>query len=190
VTTAALILASWAAFGAAALVAFVHFLPITTNTLLVHGANGFNKLQTVYGLVRSLGYGNGAGWAAQTVVILVPAGLLLWLWRREVPFALKAAALAVATLLVTPHLYAYDFAVLAVSFAFLYRHHPFDLLDMAGIALANLCIGLFLFFPSPIGLASVAIAGALIARRVVHAMQHSTPCEFAGEYLLLQHPLT
>ncbi len=175
IATAVLMAASWAAFGGETLGAFFHFLPITSNALLVHGANGFNKLETVYGLVRWLGYGNGAGWAAQAIVILALAAILIWLWRRDVPFALKAAALATATLLATPHLYVYDFAVLAVAFAFLYRQHAFDRVEMAGIALANLCIGAFLFFPTPIGLLALASAVALIARRVAQVTLQITP---------------
>ncbi|HWY15384.1 MAG TPA: glycosyltransferase family 87 protein [Rhizomicrobium sp.] len=185
VATAAGILLCWAAFGAGTLYAFVHFLPITSNDLLVHGQNGFNNLQTVYGLVRWSGFGNLAGWVAQGAVICATATALLWLWRRPVPFALKAAAFATATLLATPHLYIYDFAILIVSFAFLYHQRAFDMLEVAAIAVANFLIGAFLFFPTPIGLVAVAIAVAMIARRVIqeegapravtHFAQFSTP---------------
>ncbi len=167
IATAAGTIASWAAFGGGTLVAFLHFLPITSNALLVHGANGFGKLQTVYGLMRWLGFGNLAGWVAQGMLIAVIAATLVWLWQRKLPFALKAAAFAAATLLATPHLYAYDFAVMIVSFAFLYRQRAFDTLEMAGVAVANLFVGAFLFFPTPIGLVALAITVALIARRVL-----------------------
>lgn len=167
IATAAGGLLCWAAFGADTWRAFLHFLPITSNDLLVHGQNGFNNLQTAYGLVRWSGFGNLAGWVAQGAVICAAAAALLWLWRRPIPFALKAAAFATATLLATPHLYIYDFAVLIVSFAFLYRQRAFDMLEVAAIAIANLCIGAFLFFPTPIGLVAVVIAVAMIARRVL-----------------------
>jgi hypothetical protein len=169
VACAAGLLLSCAFFGFDSLRAFLHFLPITSNALLVHGANGFNKLQTVYGMVRWLGLGNGTAWVAQGAVILSTAAAMIWLWKREVPFSLKAAALATATLVATPHLYAYDFAVLMVSFAFLYRHRAFDNLEVSGIVAANVCIGAFLFFPTPIGLIAIAIAIGLIARRVFEA---------------------
>jgi hypothetical protein len=163
------LLASSLLFGFDTLPAFLHFLPITSNALLVHGENGFNKIQTVYGLMRWLGFGNAAGWTAQGVVISATAGALLWLWKRDVPYPLKAAALAAAVLLATPHLYAYDFAVLMVSFAFLYRQRAFDNLEIIGITAANFFIGAFLFFPTPIGLVAIVITAALIARRVLHA---------------------
>jgi hypothetical protein len=166
---AAGLLASSLVFGFNTLPAFLHFLPITSNALLVHGENGFNKIQTVYGLIRWLGFGNGAGWIAQGAVTATAAGALLWLWKRDMPYSLKAAALASAVLLATPHLYAYDFAVLMVSFAFLHRQRAFDNLEVIGITVANFCIGAFLFFPTPIGLVAIAIAVALIARRVLQA---------------------
>jgi arabinofuranan 3-O-arabinosyltransferase len=156
----------WAVFGGDTFKAFLHYLPVTSNSLLVHGANGFNKLETVYGLVRWLGLGNQTAWLAQAIVIVALVAALLWLWRSKVPFTLKAASLATATLLATPHLYMYDFAVLAVSFAFLYRERAFDTVELAGIGFANLCIGAFLFFPTPIGLVGIAITFALIGRRV------------------------
>ena len=166
VACAAGVLASCMIFGFDSLRAFLHFLPITSNALLVHGQNGFNKIQTVYGLMRWLGFGNGAGWIAQATVTAAAAAALLWLWKRDVPFPLKAAALASAILLATPHLYAYDFAVLMVSFAFMYRQRVFDTLEVLGIVAANLCIGAFLFLPTPIGLTAIAIAIGLIVRRV------------------------
>jgi hypothetical protein len=172
---ALVILACWMVFGAGTLHAFLHFLPITSNALLVHGANGFHNLQTVYGLARWAGFGNGAGWVAQGTLIALVAAAIVWLWRREVPFALKAASFAAATLLATPHLYVYDFAVLAVSFAFLYRERPFDALELTGIAAAYLCIGAFLFFPTPIGLIAIVIALALIARRALQLQLQVMP---------------
>lgn len=174
-------LASCLVFGFDSFGAFLHFLPITSNTLLVHGENGFNKIQTVYGLMRWLHFGNGAGWIAQGAVAAAAAGAVLWLWTQNVSYSLKAAGLASAVLLATPHLYAYDFAVLMVSFAFLYRHRAFDNLEVLGVTVANFCIGAFLFFPTPIGLVAIATGVALVARRVLqlHARTNASSVAFA-----------
>ncbi|HEY2445953.1 MAG TPA: glycosyltransferase family 87 protein [Rhizomicrobium sp.] len=189
--TAAGLLACWVVFGGDTLHAFIHFLPITSKDLLVHGQNGFNNLQTVYGLARWLGFDNFLGWIAQGAVIAAVATALAWLWRSEVPFGLKAAAFGAATLLATPHLYAYDFCVLTVSFAFLYRQRAFDAVEIAGIALANLCIGLFLFFPTPIGLAAIGITIAMIARRILQEerqpAEHRTE-DFGAQRMALSTP--
>ncbi len=167
IASIAAMLASAVVFGFEAFRAFLHYLPVTSNEILVHGINGFNKLQTAYGLVRWLGFGNDMAWTAQTGLICILGPALFWLWRRDMPFALKAAALPIATLLVTPHLFMYDFPLVAVSFAFLYRQRAFDSFEFWSIGLANLCMGAFLFLPAPLGLFSLAIAVALIVRRVL-----------------------
>jgi hypothetical protein len=181
VTCIAGMLVSTLVFGAETMRAFLHYLPITSNEILVRGINGFNKLQTAYGLVRWLGFGNDIAWGVQTGLIYIIATAIFWLWRRDVPFALKAAALPVATLLVTPHLFMYDFPLLAVSFAFLYREREFDSLEFWSVGLANLCMGAFLFLPTPIGLIALAIAVGLIVRRVLRTRIVGSP-----DFLALQ----
>src|SRR5215469_16993780 len=64
---------SWIAFGGDTFRAFFHFLPLATNSLLVRGDNGWQNLQTVYGLVRWLGFTDAAGWAAQGIVVALTA---------------------------------------------------------------------------------------------------------------------
>jgi hypothetical protein len=165
--TLATVVASCAAFGVGSITAFLHFLPITSNELLIHGANGFNKLETAYGLMRWLEFANGVAWTVQAAAVAVTVVALIWLWRSDIPYAVKAAAAAVATLVATPHLYAYDFAVLSVAFAFLYRERAFDLIEVTAIAAAFLFIGAFLFFPTPICLLATVITVALVVRRVL-----------------------
>lgn len=166
ITTAVGLLACWTAFGTETMRACLHFLPQASDALLVRGENGFHNFQTVYGVVRWAGFGNDWGCVAQAATTLSAAVALGWLWRRETPFALKAAALAAASLVVSPYLYIYDFTVLTVCFAFLYRHGPFDAVELAGIATANILVGAFLFFPTPIGLLAELIAFGLIVRRL------------------------
>jgi len=54
------------------------------------------------------------------VAIAIAAALVV-LWRSRAPFELKAAAIAVGIVLVTPYVFAYDLVVLAVPVAFLLR---------------------------------------------------------------------
>jgi hypothetical protein len=115
----------------------------------------------------------------QTGLICIAAATLFWLWRRDVPFALKAAALPVATLLVTPHLFMYDFPLVAVSFAFLFRQRAFDGVEFWGIGLANLCMGAFLFLPTPIGLAALLISSVLIVRRALQTRPAGPPAHLS-----------
>ena len=58
-------------------------------------------------------------YAAQGIVTLGIAAALVWLWRSQAAFALKAAALCIATLLATPYSLDYDMMLLAPAIAFL-----------------------------------------------------------------------
>jgi arabinofuranan 3-O-arabinosyltransferase len=179
ITTAVALLACWGAFGTDTMIACLHFMPQASEALMVKGENGFYNFQTIYGLFRWLGAGNAAGTVIQAAVSLSAAVVIGWLWRREIPFSLKAAALAAASLLASPYLYPYDFTVLSVCFAFLYRHRAFDTVEMLGVAAANLLVGAFLFFPSPIALLALLVAFGLIIRRIASAepeyMPHAAP---------------
>jgi hypothetical protein len=162
-------------FGSAALRGFIQSLPAASRYVLVNGTNGWHNIQSIYGLARWLGLNNQYALLAQVCIAAFAVLVLIWLWRQPLPPALKAAALALSSLLASPYLYIYDFVVLSVPLAFLYREHPFDALEIACVALANICVGAFLFFPSPIGLAGAAIVAAMIARRIVRA--HSSETE-------------
>jgi hypothetical protein len=50
------------------------------------------------------------------------AATLAWLWHSDAAFELKAAALALGSLLATPYVLDYDLVVLAVAIAFVARH--------------------------------------------------------------------
>jgi hypothetical protein len=58
-------------------------------------------------------------YAAQGAVTFAIAAALIWLWRSPASFALKAAALCLATILATPYSLDYDLMVLAPAIAFL-----------------------------------------------------------------------
>jgi hypothetical protein len=156
-------------FGVDALSAFLHGLPATTQALLTNGGVGWNKLQSAYGLIRSLGGSNAAGWTAQAIMTSACAVAVAALWRGQAPQPLKAAALAVGAILATPYVFAYDLPVLSVAAAFLYRHRSFDRLEYAALALAALVVIPGLFVALPFGLlASLAVA-AIVGRRVIAA---------------------
>jgi hypothetical protein len=158
-----------AVFGVDTLTAFVRDLPQTTQTLVADGGVGFSKLQSVYGLMRCLGAPNVAAGVAQAMITGVCALAVAWLWRGRAPFALKAAGLAVATVLATPYVFAYDLVLLTVPMAFLWRHRPFDRLDYWVLGLAALAVVPFVFAPAPSGLLASLLVAAAVARRLVAA---------------------
>ena len=165
VTSAILIAMSWFAFGTQTFFAFLHFLPATSQAILTERGEDWNKMQSVYALARTLGAGDAAAWIAQGTTIALCVVLLIRLWRGHAPFELKAAFLAAAAMLTTPYLHMYDFAILAVPFAFLCRARAFDRLEWAGMIAVNCLVVGFAFDPMPIGPAMIAIVLALVLRR-------------------------
>jgi arabinofuranan 3-O-arabinosyltransferase len=167
IATLALLAIAWLAFGTAPFAAFIGYLPGTANAILGHGTAGFEKLQSIYGLMRWLGADGAAAWVAHGMVTIAAAFGALWLWKQPVSYAAKAAAVATAVLIATPYLYLYDFPMLAVPFAFLYRDRAFDRVEIAAIIAANLMMLLFVWTALPIGPLLTLVPAALIVRRVM-----------------------
>jgi len=101
---------------------------------------------------------------------LAVAVWLVWLWRRPVPFELKAAALAAGALLATPYLYMYDLVALAVAVAFLLRFallRGFITSEIVGLAGAGALILVFPYAKTQVGLAAALIVMALLVQRTI-----------------------
>jgi arabinofuranan 3-O-arabinosyltransferase len=156
---------SWMAFGTAGWEAFA---PGLGHALVADGSADWGKMQTMFGLVHALGGGDTLAWSVQITVAIICAGVIAVLWRSDIAYDIKAAALGVATLLATPHLLTYDLAVLAVPLAFLFRFgrtHGFLPYEMAGMALAYLLILSFPFVEAPVCLAAILVVAAIVANR-------------------------
>jgi len=171
VTTVALALISWIAFGTESWEAFFHWMPMFSYASFTEGRATFYKLQSMFGLVRTLGGGEQLAWTLQwmmsgTVLVGVVA-----LWRSRADYALKAAALATGTLLLTPYLFLYDMMVLAVAVGFLLRiglAQGFRRGELASLACAMSLLIAFPLFEIPLGLLATLIVMALVARRVLY----------------------
>ena len=112
---------TWVLFGADVFVAFWHSLPMTQRVIL-EGAPGFHKIQSVYAALRQLGVPGTLANAAQMATTLRVAAALVALWRSAAAFELKAAALLIGCVLATPYVLDYDLMVLAPAIAFLAVH--------------------------------------------------------------------
>jgi len=162
--------ASWLAFGGASWQAFVANIGHTSQAFLSSGWADWSKLQTTFGVVRTLGGSEGLAWTLQVFVALSATVAVAVLWRGRAPPEIKAAALGVGAMLATPYLYIYDLVVLAVPLAFLLRlgrARGFLAHEMAGIGVACLLILIFPFVKAPVGFAAVVLLAALVARRAL-----------------------
>ena len=162
--------ASWLAVGADTWQAFVGNIGHTSQAFLSEGSADWRKLQTIFGLTRSLGGSEPLAWSLQAMVTLAAATAVAALWRSSVQYEVKAAALGTGLMLATPYLYTYDLVALAVPLAFLFRlglTRGFLPQELIGIGLACLLVLIFPFVDAPTGFAALLVVAALIARRAL-----------------------
>jgi alpha-1,2-mannosyltransferase len=121
-TVAALAAIATAALGASVWDAFLASTHFTRIVVLENGETGWQKIQSIFSMVRMWGGPVALAYAVQGSVTLVLAATMAWLWRAPVDFALKAAGLIIAALLATPYSLDYDMTALAPAIAFLAVH--------------------------------------------------------------------
>jgi hypothetical protein len=189
VTVAALALAVTLAFGAEVWTAFLASTQFTRTVVLEQGDTGWHKIQSVFSIVRMWGGGVTLGYAAQLAVTLFVAAALVWLWRGRSSFALKAAALAIGTILATPYSLDYDLMLLAPAIAFLavdglqrgfwpYEKTVLALLWLAPLVTRSVAQATLI----PLAVPLMLIAFALMLRR---AINETTAAQAGG---VLRHP--
>jgi arabinofuranan 3-O-arabinosyltransferase len=128
-------------------------------------ANYVATLQTVFGFLIWAGCGPVIAWIGHLVLAVPTVALVCLVWRRPVPYALKAAALSAGALIVTPYLLAYDLVILTIPVAFLIKE-----IGMTGFlrgerpALLAFWALLFLYM-LPLGSIAVAVLFGLVLRR-------------------------
>jgi hypothetical protein len=168
VTAAVIAALSWLAFGTESWQAFFHWMPRFSQAFFTEGRATFYKMQSVFGLVRWIGGSEPLAWTFQLMMSGTVAVSLVLMWRSQMRYALKAAALATGTLLLTPYLFLYDMMVLAIPTALLIRigiTEGFERYELPALGCAALLILIFPLFDAPLGLGSSLIVAALIARR-------------------------
>jgi arabinofuranan 3-O-arabinosyltransferase len=176
--TGVIIVGSWLVFGGETWAAFFQSLPATSTIVLADGAASFAKLQSAFGLVRMLGGSEPLAWTVQLALAGTLAMFLCWLWRSDMPFDRKAAALAASALLATPYLFIYDLVVLAVPVAFLIRFalmRGFWPSEVAGLIAAGALLLAYIVFTSPVGFVATLIVMTLAGRRIAHERKQRRP---------------
>lgn len=169
VTAVALAAVSWLAFGTESWQAFFHWIPMLSQAFLSEGRAPWWKLQSVLALVRYFGGSEMLAWICQWIVSGTVAIGLVLMWRsRQVRYSLKAAGLAIGTLLITPYLFMYDMMVLAIPVAFLIRlglSGGFLAGELPALACVLSLLAAFTFSGIPTGLGATLIVAALVLRR-------------------------
>lgn len=81
------------------------------------GANLWWGMPTPIAAARLAGVSVTGAYAVQVLIALTMAGAMAYVWRRTTAFALRAAALAIATLVVSPYLRDYELTWLGIAIA-------------------------------------------------------------------------
>ena len=170
VTAVLLAAASWLAFGTESWQAFVHWMPMFNQAFLVEGRAPWGKMQSIFALTRYLGGPESIAWALQWIMSGTVAIMLALIWRSDrVQYPLKAAALAVGALLVTPYLFLYDEMVLAIAIAFLVRlglDEGFERHELPALGLAAVLLIIFPLLGAPTGFGATLVVTALVGARI------------------------
>lgn len=119
VTVALMALAVTAAFGTDVWRAFLASGEFTRKVVLEDGGTGWHKIQSMFSWARMWGAGVPLAYAVQGVATVAVAAALVVIWRGRAPFAVKAAALLIGSILATPYSLDYDLMLMAPAIAFL-----------------------------------------------------------------------
>jgi len=147
-------------------------MTFTQTVVLEQGNTGWEKIQSIFSAVRMWGAGNHAAYAVQATLALTLAASLAWLWQSDAAFELKAAALAIGSLLATPYVLDYDLVVLGIAIAYFarlgltqgFRACEISLLAAAWLA-PLLSRGVAQFTAIPLGLFVLSALYVFILRR-------------------------
>lgn len=102
--------------------AFFDSLPLTEKIVFEAGDTGFEKFQSIFAFVRSLGGPLPLAYGLQVVVTLGALVACIWIWRSDAAHRLKGAALLTAALLSSPYMLDYDLIAFGLAIALLVAH--------------------------------------------------------------------
>jgi len=184
VVTLMLAAVSWLAFGTETWQAFFHWLPMFSQAFLSEGRAYWGKMQSLYATLRLLHVSEQLAWPAQWALDAVVAVGVVRIWRSGAAYWIKAAALATATLLVTPYLFLYDVMVLAIPVALLVRaglSEGFRQHELTALGTAFLLLAAYAAVGLPTGFVATLIVAALVVRRYrIGAPAEVAPLPSAG----------
>jgi len=121
VTTAALMAVSLLVFGVEPFVAFLRNAGMARESV-EQGTALMARMPTVFAAVKLLTGGVALPYAMHTMVAVAALASVIYAWSRSCSFALRAAVLVAASLLVPAYLYDYDLVFLGLVIAWLGVH--------------------------------------------------------------------
>jgi alpha-1,2-mannosyltransferase len=114
-----IMLLSLALFGLEVWSVALQFLLLTSKTLLIRGYLPLGINPTVFAAAELLGLSQKLALGVHWTVAFIVAGVAIWTWYKGAPLRIRASTLIIATLMISPRLFVYDFTLLAIPLAFL-----------------------------------------------------------------------
>ncbi len=115
----AIVAMSLLAFGPVTWLTFFNSLWIPRWIVLDHGEIPYYYQQSVFAVARLWGLPLRSAYVVQAITSLSAAFVLVWLWKGDYSYRLKAAALVLCGLVATPYLFDYDLTLLGVGITWL-----------------------------------------------------------------------
>lgn len=154
-SSAGLMLLGLVLFGTGATAAWLHEAPLLAR-IMDQGLAGWSKLASVYAAARQLGVAPVLAIAIHAIVALTAAVAVWRIWRSPAEAAMKVAALAAASMLMSPYLFFYDGLILVPAFFWLAGESRRPGLLLALWCLPLLMIGQIALFGASVNLNPVA----------------------------------
>jgi arabinofuranan 3-O-arabinosyltransferase len=141
-------------------------------------------LLSAFGVLQSMGVSTRIAWIVHLAIAVVVAAAVFAIWAKPTPHSLKAAALCLGSVTVTPYVLGYDFCVLSIAVAFLVS----DGLSRGFLAgeratMLGCWVGLFIL-SGPIPLIIRLILLGLVVRRGMVWRRHAAAAARAVPQLL------
>ncbi len=188
-TIAILAVAATAAFGPHVWRAFFDSTHFMRTVVLEQGDPGWYKMQSLFAWARMWGVPIPLAYALQGTMVAGLGAILIWLWRSDTAYPIKAAALCLATILATPFAFDYDMMVLAPAIAFFAADGmsrgfgPWEKTALAALWLMPLVArSVAQMTLIPLGAPAMLVVFILLLRR--STFHFAWPVAFSGTFLL------
>jgi len=154
--------------------AFLHALALARSELLSEGHQGWNKLQSLYGVLRISGVGDDWASAVTAIFAMALTAVVIVSWRSRLSFSLKATILIICSLAISPYSYVFDFPLLSIALGFLWRESAFDAFERRTILISYLLVAGAIVSAAPLGFPALGAIAFIVWRRAARVFRDET----------------
>jgi hypothetical protein len=161
-------------FGYQGWLSFIHSL-VHRQSSLAEIPGWKPPLVSILGLFRSAGASAYISWTVHLAAAAIVAVTIWVIWTKPIPYSLKAAALCIGSVMVTPYVLGYDLCVLSIATAFLVKDAlSRGFLPGERIVMLMCWAGLIFMMAPLIPITICVVLLILIARRILACRQEAT----------------